>query len=285
MSFAHLGLSETLLRAVADLGHRTPTPVQERTIPLARAGRDLLAAAQTGTGKTAAFAIPVLTRLKTHAGPGSAPRALVLTPTRELAAQVGQSFRTYGRHMSLRSEAVYGGVGMYDQINALRRGIDILIATPGRLLDHVERRTVRLSGVEILILDEGDRMLDMGFLPAIRRIIDLLPAERQNLLFSATFCPEVRRLSSSTLMRDPEVIDVAPRNSTSERVEHHVHHVDQDHKRALLVHLLHAGDWGQTLVFARTKHEADRLAEQLYRDGVLATEIHGDKSRPLAPRP
>ena len=278
MSFAHLGLPETLLRAVADLGHQAPTPVQERTIPLVMAGRDLLAAAQTGTGKTAAFAIPVLTRLKTHAGPGSAPRALVLTPTRELTAQVAQSFRDYGRHMSLRSEAVYGGVGMYDQIKALRRGIDVLIATPGRLLDHVERRTVRLSGVEVLILDEGDRMLDMGFLPAIRRIIDLLPAERQNLLFSATFCPEVRRLSS-TLMRDPEVIDVAPRNSTAQRVEHHVHHVDQDHKRALLVHLLHYGNWGQTLVFARTKHGADRLAEQLSRDGVLATAIHGNKSQ------
>jgi len=278
MSFAHLGLSETLLRAVADLGHQAPTSVQERTIPLVMAGRDLLAAAQTGTGKTGAFAIPVLERFKQHGGPGSAPRALVLTPTRELAAQVAQSFRDYGRHMSLRSEAVYGGVGMYDQIKALRRGIDILIATPGRLLDHVERRTVRLSGVEVLILDEGDRMLDMGFLPAIRRIIDLLPTERQNLLFSATFCSEVRKLSA-TLMRDPAVIDVAPRNSTAERVEHHVHHVDQDHKRALLVHLLHAGDWGQTLVFARTKHGAERLAEQLYRDGVLATAIHGNKSQ------
>ncbi len=278
MSFANLGLSEATLRAVTDLGHQTPTPVQRRAIPLAIAGRDLLASAQTGTGKTAAFAIPVLERLKGRGVAGAAPRALVLTPTRELAAQIAASFCDYGRHLPLRSEAVYGGVGMFNQFKALRRGIDILIATPGRLLDHVGQRSLKLSSVEILILDEADRMLDMGFMPALRRILDLLPERRQNLLFSATFSPEVRKLSS-TLLHNAEVIEVAPRNATAERVEQRVHHVDKDRKRSLLVHLLHSGNWGQTLVFARTKHGAERLAEQLYRDGILATAIHGNKSQ------
>jgi ATP-dependent RNA helicase RhlE len=275
MSFESLGLSEAVLRALADLGHSVPTPIQERVIPLVMAGRDVLAAAQTGTGKTAAFAIPVLERLK---GRSNRPRALVLTPTRELAAQVAASFRDYGKFLPARTEAIYGGVAMHAQVKALRRGLDAVIATPGRLLDHVERRTVDLSGIEVLILDEGDRMLDMGFMPAIRRIIELLPAGRQNLLFSATFSTEVRRLSA-TLMRDPEVVEVAARNATADGIEQRVVNVDREEKRALLVHLLQSGDWGQTLVFARTKHGAERLAEQLYRDGVLATAIHGDKSQ------
>jgi ATP-dependent RNA helicase RhlE len=242
------------------------------------AGGDLLAAAQTGTGKTAAFAMPTLARLNARGPHGAPPRALVLTPTRELAAQVAASFRDYGRHLSLQTEAVYGGVGMFPQTKALRRGVDVLVATPGRLIDHVEQRSARLSNIEVLVLDEADRMLDMGFLPAIRRIIGLLPASRQNLLFSATFSAEVRKFAA-TLLRNPVQVDVAPRNSAATTVTQRAFHVDKDNKRPLLVHLLRQGDWGQTLVFARTKHGAERLSDQLEREGILATAIHGDKSQ------
>jgi ATP-dependent RNA helicase RhlE len=278
MSFSELGLSEAILRAVADLGHETPTPIQQKAIPIVLAGGDLLAAAQTGTGKTAAFAMPTLARLNARGPHGAPPRALVLTPTRELAAQVAASFRDYGRHLSLQTEAVYGGVGMFPQTKALRRGVDVLVATPGRLIDHVEQRSARLSNIEVLVLDEADRMLDMGFLPAIRRIIGLLPASRQNLLFSATFSAEVRKFAA-TLLRNPVQVDVAPRNSAATTVTQRAFHVDKDNKRPLLVHLLRQGDWGQTLVFARTKHGAERLSDQLEREGILATAIHGDKSQ------
>ncbi|MEZ5447157.1 MAG: DEAD/DEAH box helicase [Gammaproteobacteria bacterium] len=278
MSFNELGLPEAILRAVADLGHESPTPIQQRAVPIVLAGSDLLAAAQTGTGKTAAFAMPILARLGARGPCGAPPRALVLTPTRELAAQVAASFRDYGRHLSLQTEAVYGGVGMFPQTKALRRGLDVLVATPGRLVDHVEQRTARLSNVEVLVLDEADRMLDMGFLPVIRRIIAMLPAKRQNLLFSATFSAEVRRFAA-TLLCNPAEVEVAPRNSAATTVTQRALHVDKDDKRPLLVHLLRQGDWGQTLVFARTKHGAERLSGQLEREGILATAIHGDKSQ------
>jgi ATP-dependent RNA helicase RhlE len=278
MSFSELGLPEAILRAVADLGHRTPTPIQQQAIPLVREGRDLLAAAQTGTGKTAAFAVPILERLETRGPNGAAPRALVLTPTRELAVQVAASFRDYGRHLSIQTEAVHGGVGMMAQTRALRRGVDVVVATPGRLLDHIGQRNARLGGIEVLVLDEADRMLDMGFLPAIRRIVGLLPGHRQNLLFSATFSTEIRQFAAG-LLRNPVTVEVAPRNAAASTVEQRVLHIDRDNKRALLVHMLRTGDWGRTLVFARTKHGADRLTDQLDRDGILATAIHGNKSQ------
>jgi ATP-dependent RNA helicase RhlE len=278
MSFASLGLSEALLRAVAEQGHSTPTPIQSKAIPVILSGRDVLAAAQTGTGKTGAFGLPLLERLKSGRTAGGLPHALVLTPTRELAAQVAASIRAYGKNIPHSTEAVFGGVGMSPQIKALRRGVDILVATPGRLIDHLEHRTVRLSSVEVLVLDEADRMLDMGFIPAVRRILSALPPRRQNLLFSATFPAEVRTLAA-TFMHSPEVIEVAPRNAPAERVTHHVHPVHKEHKRALLSHLVSSRDWGQTLVFTRTKHGADRLARQLEQDGISTAAIHGDKSQ------
>jgi ATP-dependent RNA helicase RhlE len=283
MAFSSLGLSEALLRAIADHGHDAPTPIQSKAVPVVLAGRDVLATAQTGTGKTAAFSLPILHRLAEGRGTNGAPRALVITPTRELAAQVSGNIRAYGRHVSLRTESVVGGMGMVPQIKALRRGVDILVCTPGRLLDHVERRTVNLSKIEILVLDEADRMLDMGFIPDIRRIIGLLPAQRQNLLFSATFSPDVRKFAGS-LLTEPEVIDVAPRNAPAELVAHHVHPVDREKKRDLLVHLVKTGDWQQTLVFSRTKHGADRLAAQLDRAGISSDAIHGDKSQGVRTR-
>ncbi|HTT07533.1 MAG TPA: DEAD/DEAH box helicase [Gammaproteobacteria bacterium] len=278
MSFASLGLSEALLRAIADQGHGTPTPIQSKAIPVILAGRDVLAAAQTGTGKTGAFGVPLLERLKSGRASSGLPRALILTPTRELAAQVAASLRAYSRHLSLKIEAVFGGVGIHPQIRALRGGVDILVATPGRLIDHLEQKTVRLSGIEVLVLDEADRMLDMGFIPAVRRILSVLPQRRQNLLFSATFPTEVRTLAAS-FMHNPEVIEVAPRNATAERVTQHVHPVSREYKRALLSHLVSSRNWGQTLVFTRTKHGADRLARQLEQDGISTAAIHGDKSQ------
>ncbi len=238
----------------------------------------MLAAAQTGTGKTGAFGLPLLARLQPGRAAGGVPRALVLAPTRELAAQVAASLRAYGRHLPLKTEAVFGGVGMHPQVKALRNGVDILVATPGRLIDHLEQKTVRLSGVEVLVLDEADRMLDMGFIPAVRRILSVLPQRRQNLLFSATFPAEVRTLAAS-FMHSPEVIEVAPRNAPAERVTQHVHPVHREHKRALLSHLVSSRDWGRTLVFTRTKHGADRLARQLEQDGISTAAIHGDKSQ------
>jgi ATP-dependent RNA helicase RhlE len=238
-------------------------------------GRDLLGAAQTGTGKTAGFTLPILQRL---GAPQRQIRVLVLVPTRELAAQVQQSIRTYGRHTKLRCTVVFGGVGIHPQIAELKRGVDILVATPGRLLDHANQRTVDLRHVEILVLDEADRMLDMGFIPDIRRILKLLPGKRQNLLFSATFPDEVRKLAG-TFMHDPAIVEVARRNTPAELVDQVAHPVAHDRKRALLSHLVRTNDWQQVLVFTRTKHGANRLAEQLERDGIEADAIHGNKSQ------
>jgi ATP-dependent RNA helicase RhlE len=239
------------------------------------AGRDLLGAAQTGTGKTAGFTLPILQLL---GAPQRQIRVLVLVPTRELAAQVQQSVRTYGKHTRLRSTVVFGGVGIHPQIAELKRGVDILVATPGRLLDHAQQRTVDLRFVEILVLDEADRMLDMGFIPDIRRILKLLPGKRQNLLFSATFPDEVRKLAA-TFMHDPATVEVARRNTPAELVDQIAHPVAHDRKRALLSHLVKSNDWQQVLVFTRTKHGANRLAEQLERDGIEADAIHGNKSQ------
>jgi ATP-dependent RNA helicase RhlE len=266
-----------LLRAVAQQDYTVPTPIQLQAIPVVLSGRDLLGAAQTGTGKTAGFALPILQRLAAQPGKGPV-RCLILTPTRELAAQVHDDTRTYGKFLSMRSAVVFGGVGMQPQVDALRRGIDILVATPGRLLDHTRQRTVNLSGVEILVLDEADRMLDMGFINDIRKVLALLPAKRQNLLFSATFSDEIRKLSS-TILRDPALVEVARRNTPAELVAQVAHPVERDGKRALLSHLVRTGDWRQVLVFCRTKHGANRLAEQLNKDGVEANAIHGNKSQ------
>jgi ATP-dependent RNA helicase RhlE len=279
-SFDSLGLSAELLRAVAEQGYREPTPVQAAAIPLVLAGRDLLARAQTGTGKTAGFTLPLLQRLA--AAPARSGkrkvRALILTPTRELAAQVAASVAEYGAHLPLRQCVVFGGVNIRPQIAELERGVDIVVATPGRLLDHAQQRTIDLSGIEIFVLDEADRMLDMGFIPAIRRVLKLLPQRKQSLLFSATFSDEIKRLAN-TLLHDPAEVAVAPHNSPAERVEHRVHPVDASRKRALLAHLIGSGDWGQVLVFTRTKHGANRLAKQLDQDGFGAAAIHGNKSQ------
>ncbi|BAU48358.1 RNA helicase [Sulfurifustis variabilis] len=279
MAFSSLGLSAELVRAVADKGYDVPTPIQAQAIPVILAGRDILAGAQTGTGKTAGFTLPLLQRLSQTPGGGArAIRALILTPTRELAAQVEESVRSYGRHLPLRSTVIFGGVGFTPQAEALRRGIDILVATPGRLLDHVEQGTVDLSRVEILVLDEADRMLDMGFIRDIRRILALLPGRRQNLLFSATFPDEIRELADG-LLNSPALIEVARRNTPAELVSQVVHPVDRARKRELLSHLIKSQDWRQVLVFTRTKHGANRLAEQLERDGIRAAAIHGNKSQ------
>ncbi|MFQ5736200.1 MAG: DEAD/DEAH box helicase [Thermodesulfobacteriota bacterium] len=278
MSFDLLGLQAELLRAVKTQGYTTPTPIQSKTIPVILEGRDVLAGAQTGTGKTAAFALPILQLLNGRGTNRRLPRALVLTPTRELAAQVAESVRVYGANVPLRSTVVFGGVGINPQIDKLRRGVDILVATPGRLLDHAGQRTVDLSKVEILVLDEADRMLDMGFIHDIRRIIKLLPRERQNLLFSATYSDDIKRLADG-LLKDPVLVEVARRNTAAETVSQVVHPVGQRSKRALLSHLIREGDWQRVLVFTRTKHGANRLAKQLLTDGVSATAIHGNKSQ------
>ncbi|HJS76700.1 MAG TPA: DEAD/DEAH box helicase [Burkholderiales bacterium] len=282
-SFDSLGLRAELLRAVAEQGYTIPTPIQAQAIPVVLAGKDLLGAAQTGTGKTAGFALPILHRLSTRANASHSParhpvRALIVTPTRELAAQVEEDVRTYGKHVSLKSSLVYGGVGMQPQIEALRRGVDILVATPGRLLDHVQQKTVDLRKVEILVLDEADRMLDMGFIHDIRRILALLPAARQNLLFSATFPDEIRKLAGS-FMKNPVTVEVARRNTPAELVAQVAHPVDAGRKRELLAHLVTTNDWRQVLVFCRTKHGANRLAQQLERAGIEADAIHGNKAQ------
>ena len=276
MSFADLGLTPELLRAVAELGYTTPTPIQIQASPAVLADRDVLAGAQTGTGKTAAFILPILQKLGDP--PGRAPRALVLTPTRELAAQIGESARAYGKYLKFRTLVVFGGVNIKQQILDLRGGCDILVATPGRLLDLAEQGAVNLRCVRCLVLDEADRMLDMGFLPAIRRVLKLLPAERQNLMFSATYVAEIRELASR-ILRDPASIEVAARNATAEGVDHQVYRVPKDHKRHLLAHLIEDGNWHQVLVFTRTKHGANRLTKQLQSNGILATAIHGNKSQ------
>ena len=282
MSFNDLGLSAELLRAVSEQGYTTPTPIQRQAIPLILEGRDVMAGAQTGTGKTAGFTLPLLQRLSQRpAGKGRRPvRALVLTPTRELAAQVGESVETYGRHLALRSAVIFGGVKINPQIQKLRQGVDILVATPGRLLDHAGQKTVDLSQVEILVLDEADRMLDMGFIHDIRKVLALLPENgaRQNLLFSATFSGEIKALANR-LLNQPELIEVARRNTTAEKIAQVVHPVDKKRKRELLSHMIGSRDWRQVLVFTRTKHGANRLAQQLEKDGLSAAAIHGNKSQ------
>jgi ATP-dependent RNA helicase RhlE len=279
MSFDSLGLSAALLRGVAEQGYTAPTPIQAQVIPVVLEGRDVMAGSQTGTGKTAAFTLPLLQRLSVQ--PPSGPRrvrALILTPTRELAAQVADSVRSYGKHVPLKYAVVFGGVNINPQIVALRRGVDVLIATPGRLLDHAARRTVDLSRVETLVLDEADRMLDMGFLPDIRRVIALLPPKRQNLLFSATFPDDIRKLASK-LLSSPASIEVAPRNAAAERIAQVVHLAEKQEKRGLLSWLIGSGNWRQVLVFTRTKHGANRLAQQLEQDGLRSAAIHGNKSQ------
>ena len=280
MSFESLGLRAELLRAVAEEGYTSPTPIQLQAIPEILAGRDVLAGAQTGTGKTAGFTLPMLQQLAADPVEGRRRiRALVLVPTRELAAQVAASVETYGRHLPrLHCAVVFGGVSINPQIATLRRGVDILVATPGRLLDHVQQRTVDLSAVRILVLDEADRMLDMGFIRDIRRVLALLPRQRQNLLFSATFSDEIRALANG-LLTDPAQVEVARRNTPAELVNQVVHPVDRARKRELLSHLIGTGNWRQVLVFTRTKHGANRLASQLETDGISAAAIHGNKSQ------
>ncbi len=284
MTFDSLGLSADLVRMVAEEGYETPTPVQAAAIPLVLDGRDVLAAAQTGTGKTAAFVLPILDRLRGQANTSFSParhpvRVLILVPTRELAMQVDESVHTYGRTVPLRSTVVYGGIPMDPQIKALRAGVEILVATPGRLLDLVGQRVANLGQVEILVLDEADRMLDMGFLPDIQKIIALLPAKRQNLMFSATFSDDIRRLSGG-ILRDPATVEVAARNTTLEAIRQLVYPVDRDRKEALLAHLIRKDDLRQVLVFTRTKLAASRLATRLDREGLDAVAIHSDRSQP-----
>ncbi len=277
-SFSELGLAPGLLRALESEGYTQPTPIQAQAIPLVIEGRDLLAAAQTGTGKTAAFTLPLLHKLS-GTSPRPLARVLVLVPTRELAAQVGESVRSYGRNLEgFRTSIIFGGVGQNPQIAQFRRGVDIVVATPGRLLDHLQQGNINLSGVETLVLDEADRMLDMGFIRDIRKILKALPQKRQNLLFSATFNGEIRELAKS-LLNNPASVDVSPRNTPTELVEQRAHPVDKSRKNALLAHLINAGNWQQVLVFTRTKHGANRLADQLVRQSISATAIHGNKSQ------
>ncbi len=279
MSFETLNLNAQILRAVKEEGYSEPTPIQAEAIPTIIEGRDILAAAQTGTGKTAAFTLPMLQKLSSKKGEGKRyVRALVLTPTRELAAQVHQSVRTYGKYLKLKSVEIYGGVSMQPQVRALRNGVDILVATPGRLLDHVNQGNVDLSRVEILVLDEADRMLDMGFINDIKKIISNLPHFRQNLLFSATFSSEIKRLSSS-ILKEPKMIKVAADNKTAERIKQTVHPVDRAKKADLLSYLIGKNGWSQVLVFTRTKHGADKLSKRLAQDGLPSTSIHGNKTQ------
>jgi len=280
MSFDSLGLLAELLRAVSEKGYSEPTPIQRQTIPLILKGHDVMGGAQTGTGKTAGFTLPLLQLLsKQMLGEGHRyVRALILTPTRELAAQIGESVEIYGKYLPLESTVIFGGVNIKPQISKLRRGVDILVATPGRLLDHAGQKTVDLSKVDILVLDEADRMLDMGFIHDIRKILALLPNKRQNLLFSATFSNDIKRLADK-MLNSPVLIEVARRNSVSEGVGQVVHPVDRERKRELLSHLISSQNWGQVLVFTRTKHGANRLAQQLEKDGISAAAIHGNKSQ------
>jgi ATP-dependent RNA helicase RhlE len=280
MLFSELGLHPGLLAAVAREGYTEPTPIQAQAIPQVLAGGDLLAAAQTGTGKTAAFTLPILHRLaQAPARAGKRlPRVLILVPTRELAAQVGESVVTYGGDLPLQSAVIFGGVNINPQIDKLRRGLDIIIATPGRLLDLLGQRATELSQVEVLVLDEADRMLDMGFIPDIKRILKLLPAKRQNLLFSATFSREIRDLAQG-LLHAPKTIDIAPRNSAVESVDQKVIFAPKEHKSSLLSFMVGRGNWQQTLVFTRTKHGANRLCEKLIKDGLPSAALHGNKSQ------
>ena len=282
-SFSELGLLPELLQAVAEKGYTEPSPIQAQAIPVILQGLDVMGGAQTGTGKTAGFTLPLLQRLAHHANNSVSParhpvRALIITPTRELAAQVEESVRAYGKHLGLRPAVVFGGVDIVPQIQALRAGVEVLVATPGRLLDHVQQKTVMLGQVEILVLDEADRMLDMGFMPDIRRILALLPAKRQNLLFSATFSDEIKRLADNLLHR-PVLIEVARPNAMTELVSHEVHPVRRERKRELLAHIVRAQNLSQVLVFGGTRIGVNRLAYQLQKDGIHAAAIHGDKSQ------
>ena len=284
MSFESLGLCPELLKAIADQGYTAPTPIQAQAIPVINQGRDVMGGAQTGTGKTAGFTLPLLQRLSPHANNGTSPakhpiRALILTPTRELAVQVADSVKAYGKYLPLRSTVVYGGIDIKPQVQELRNGVEILVATPGRLLDHVQQKSVSFAQVDILVLDEADRMLDMGFMPDIMRILSLLPAKRQNLLFSATFSDDIKKLADR-LLNAPVLIEAAGRNAVAETVTQVVYPVDMERKRALLAHLIKSRDLQQVLVFTRTKISAGKLANQLERDGITATAIHGDKSQP-----
>ena len=279
MSFQSLGLAPALLRALAEYGYTEPTPIQTAAIPPALEGRDLLAAAQTGTGKTAAFALPLLQKLATSGQTMTRrPRALILTPTRELAAQIHDNFCSYGKYLHVSSTTIFGGVSMGPQISAMRRGVDIVIATPGRLLDHMQQRTLDLSAVETLVLDEGDRMLDMGFLPALKRILAAVPGKRQTLMYSATFPPAIKSLAKE-FMRNPQEVSVSNPNAVATLVSHQVHPVDAARKRDLLFHLLAADSRRQTLVFSRTKHGADKLVTFLNASGLRTAAIHGNKSQ------
>ncbi len=286
MSFTSLGLSDAIVRAVTEAGYTTPTPIQQQAIPAVLQGGDLLAGAQTGTGKTAGFTLPILHRLSSDARgaaltSNNSPRpirALILTPTRELAAQVEESVRIYGKYTKLNSTVIFGGVGINPQIKQLKHGVDILVATPGRLLDHMEQRTVNLDQVEILILDEADRMLDMGFIRDIRKVLAALPAKRQNLLFSATFSDDIKALADG-LLNKPATIEVARRNSTVEIIAQKIHPVDRDKKHPMLSYLIKTNNWSQVLVFTRTKHGANKLVDQLGADGIGAMAIHGNKSQ------
>jgi ATP-dependent RNA helicase RhlE len=280
MSFATLGLSEEILRAVSGRGYTEPTPIQAQAIPVVLSGRDLLAGAQTGTGKTAGFTLPILQRLSAAAkASGKAPiRALVLVPTRELAAQVEESVRDYGKYLKLSSMTMIGGVNINPQIARLKSRVDILVATPGRLLDHVQQRTVDLSHVEILVLDEADRMLDMGFIRDIKKILALLPKQRQNLLFSATFSDEIKALADG-LLDNPALVEVARRNATAELITQRIYPVDRERKKELLAKLIKDHNWFQVLVFTRTKHGANNLAEFLTKQGIPSLAIHGNKSQ------
>ena len=284
-SFAELGLRPELLRAVAESGYTTPTPIQQQAIPIVMAGRDVMGGAQTGTGKTAGFALPILDRLMQHANTSPSParhpvRALILAPTRELAIQVEQAIKEYGKYTGVRSTCVFGGVDIKQQLAIVRAGVEILVATPGRLLDHVEQKSVNLSQVEIFVLDEADRMLDMGFIPDIKRIMKLLPAtaKRQNLLWSATFSNEIKKLADE-LLNQPQLIEVARRNTAAETVTQTAYKVPVDAKRALLAHIVRSRNVWQVLCFVRTKHGASRLARQLEKDGLATSAIHGDKTQ------
>ncbi len=282
-SFESLGLLPELLRAVAEQGYTEPTPIQSQAIPIVLSGRDLLGAAQTGTGKTAGFTLPLLQRLAPMATKSFSPalhpvRCLILTPTRELAIQVHESVKNYGKHLTLRSSCVYGGVNINPQIDEMKRGVEILVATPGRLLDLIGQKAVNLGKVQILVLDEGDRMLDMGFIPDIKRIIALIPATRQTLLFSATFSEDIRKLATQ-FQKDPAKVEVAKRNEPIALVSQYVYNIDANRKRELLAHLVKKNNWDQVLVFTKTKHGANRLATQLQRDGINADAIHGNKSQ------
>ncbi|CAO1666962.1 MULTISPECIES: DEAD/DEAH box helicase [Salinicola] len=282
MSFASLGLSAPLLKAVAEQGYDTPSPIQSQAIPAVLEGRDVMAAAQTGTGKTAGFTLPILHRLsqgeRPQGGSQIPVRALILTPTRELAAQVGESVATYGKHLPLKSAVVFGGVKINPQIATLRQGVDILVATPGRLLDLHQQKVVRFDKLEVLVLDEADRMLDMGFIHDIRKILAVLPKQRQNLLFSATFSNDIRNLAKG-LVNDPVELSVTPRNAAAATVKQWVHPVDKSRKPALLSHLIQTHQWQQVLVFTRTKHGANRLTKYLEGQGIEAAAIHGNKSQ------